>query len=185
MTDRQMEICDACHGAGGDNQHTVCGKCDGAGGYPSPPEQVETKACPRYQTRGGGSIAFPCANCDCRFRVETTPDAAELVALSADLRRIARHRLANPELAIEWKAADALEHLTAKLSASEAEVARKDRALRAADESLRDYACHGGPTVRCLRTPEQCRDACGKEAGDALLIVTAVLARQEPEGASS
>lgn len=29
----QMEICDECNGAGGDNQHTVCGKCGGTGGY--------------------------------------------------------------------------------------------------------------------------------------------------------
>ena len=29
----EMEICDACNGAGGDNRHSICGKCDGAGGY--------------------------------------------------------------------------------------------------------------------------------------------------------
>jgi hypothetical protein len=52
--------------------------------------------------------------------------------------------------------------------------------LEAADSALRDQACHGGPNVRCLRSPDQCRESCGREAGDALLLVEAALAKLSP-----
>jgi hypothetical protein len=48
-------------------------------------------------------------------------------------------------------------------------------ALEAADKALRNHACHGGPDLPCLRAPEQCRAECGKEAGDALLLVEEAL----------
>ncbi len=57
-------------------------------------------------------------------------------------------------------------------------------ALVAAAEALRDYACHGGEGVPCLRTTNQCLDNCGKPAGDALLLVEAALlqAKDHPNG---
>lgn len=39
MSKDEMEICDACNGAGGDNQHTICGKCSGSGGVPATPSR--------------------------------------------------------------------------------------------------------------------------------------------------
>ena len=52
---------------------------------------------------------------------------------------------------------------------------RTRKALRAAENALRRHACHGGPKAPCLRTPAQCASECGREAGDALLLVEAAL----------
>jgi hypothetical protein len=66
------------------------------------------------------------------------------------------------------KAADAIE----ALQRSNAE---KDEALRVADEALRAHACHGGPNVPCVRAQYQCQLECGKQAGDALVVVSKAL----------
>jgi hypothetical protein len=54
-------------------------------------------------------------------------------------------------------------------------------ALKAADDGLRDHACHGGPAVPCLRSATECSIECGKRAGNALLKVTAALTRVQVE----
>jgi hypothetical protein len=56
------------------------------------------------------------------------------------------------------------------------------RALEAADAALRNHACHGGEKVPCARTPDQCAYECGRQAGDALLLVEAALAASGGEG---
>ncbi len=48
-------------------------------------------------------------------------------------------------------------------------------ALEAADNALRNHACHGGDKAPCLRARYQCQVECGKEAGDALLLVESAL----------
>ena len=52
-------------------------------------------------------------------------------------------------------------------------------AMREAREALREYACHGGPDVPCLRNENQCRAECGKSAGDAFIALTAAIAKIE------
>ncbi len=47
--------------------------------------------------------------------------------------------------------------------------------LRVADDALRNHACHGGPSAPCLRSDTDCQFDCGKQAGDALLVVEAAL----------
>ena len=54
-------------------------------------------------------------------------------------------------------------------------------AMREAREALREYACHGGPDVPCLRNENQCRAECGKSAGDAFIRLTAAIAKIEGE----
>lgn len=54
-------------------------------------------------------------------------------------------------------------------------------AMREAREALREYACHGGPDVPCLRNENQCRAECGKSAGDAFIALTAAIAKIEGE----
>jgi hypothetical protein len=54
-------------------------------------------------------------------------------------------------------------------------------AMREAREALREYACHGGPDVPCLRNESQCRADCGKPAGDAFITLTAAIAKIEGE----
>lgn len=49
-------------------------------------------------------------------------------------------------------------------------------ALSAAREALCEYACHAGADVPCLRRAEQCRQECGKAAGDAIQSIDAALA---------
>lgn len=49
-------------------------------------------------------------------------------------------------------------------------------ALVAADDALREHACHGGPSAPCVRSRYECASECGRKAGDALLIVEAALA---------
>ena len=57
---------------------------------------------------------------------------------------------------------------------SSSKVERLRAALAVADEALCDYACHavGAP---CIRSVDQCASECGKQAGDALLVVRAAL----------
>ncbi len=50
-------------------------------------------------------------------------------------------------------------------------------ALVSADNALRNHACHGGDATPCLRARYQCDIECGREAGDALLLVEAALAQ--------
>lgn len=52
-------------------------------------------------------------------------------------------------------------------------------AMREAREALREYACHGGADVPCLRSANQCRAECGKSAGDAFIALTAAIAKIE------
>lgn len=53
--------------------------------------------------------------------------------------------------------------------------------LERADAALRDYACHGGPDVPCIRSMDQCAAECGQHAGDALLVVTQALTTPRTE----
>jgi len=48
-------------------------------------------------------------------------------------------------------------------------------ALLVAREALCEFACHGGPDIPCRRTPDQCRDQCGREAGDAIVAIDVAL----------
>lgn len=48
--------------------------------------------------------------------------------------------------------------------------------LRQAQDALSEYACHVGDRNPCIRTPDQCRDACGKSAGNAALAIDAIFA---------
>lgn len=64
-------------------------------------------------------------------------------------------------------------HATAKAAMDE--IDRLRAALEQADGALRNHACHGGETMPCLRSKEQCKSECGKAAGDALLVVEAAL----------
>lgn len=52
-------------------------------------------------------------------------------------------------------------------------------AARAAAEALCNHACHAGETAPCIRSAEQCRDECGKVAGDAFLTLFAALSQYE------
>jgi len=61
-------------------------------------------------------------------------------------------------------------------------IAKMEDALRTAEDALRDHACHAGPNVPCLRTKQQCRDECGRSAGDALQVVLSALASTKKEG---
>ncbi len=95
----QMEICDACNGAGGDNQHSICSKCFGEGGI--------------------AALAKPSA----------TPDVAELIErLRATEPRYdqltGKHLYDVFPNRDGIEAADALASLYAQLAVKEAEVAR-------------------------------------------------------------
>jgi hypothetical protein len=69
-------------------------------------------------------------------------------------------------------------NLPAILAAAEKlEVAKE--ALKSADAALREYACHGGKDVPCIRTQDQCSFECGRFAGDALIEVGQALAALE------
>lgn len=50
------------------------------------------------------------------------------------------------------------------------------RALEAADEALREYACFT-PVAPCVRPPDQCANGCGKAAGEALITVREALSK--------
>jgi hypothetical protein len=86
------------------------------------------------------------------------------------------------DLPPDWQARH-LEYARAAITAMRALEPRASsdgvvKALKAADDALRNYACHGGPSVPCIRSPEQCRSECGKPAGDALLLVESALQSQ-------
>ena len=51
-------------------------------------------------------------------------------------------------------------------------------ALKAAENVLCEYACHLGPDTPCRRSADQCLDSCGKEAGDALVLIHRALAQE-------
>lgn len=100
-------------------------------------------------------------------RLEPVPALlAERDALAAKVARLqaALHEARMNMIASQGQAAELLEH-----------VERLRETLTAADDVLRSYACYGGCGAPCMRTPEQCRQDCGKEAGDALVKVIAAL----------
>jgi hypothetical protein len=63
----------------------------------------------------------------------------------------------------------------AKLASSQAEIERLTEVLYRAQEALGEYACHVGDKHPCIRTADQCRNECGKIAGDAALLIDAAL----------
>ena len=75
--------------------------------------------------------------------------------------------------------ADAVKALISERDELAAENARLREALKSAREALTEYACHGGPTMPCRRALYQCAEECGKNAGDARLVVDAALASKE------
>lgn len=50
-------------------------------------------------------------------------------------------------------------------------------ALKDAREALCNHACHGGDATPCIRSNEQCRAECGKQAGDAIVSIDAAIAK--------
>lgn len=60
--------------------------------------------------------------------------------------------------------------------AAEARIAGLVEALGTAREALCNHACHSGSSVPCRRSPDQCAADCGREAGDAIVAVDAILA---------
>lgn len=57
----------------------------------------------------------------------------------------------------------------------QSELTAAKEALDVAGKALREHACHGGENEPCRRAAYQCNLECGKQAGDALLIVEATL----------
>lgn len=53
-------------------------------------------------------------------------------------------------------------------------------ALGTARSALCEHACHGGDSIPCIRSAEQCRTDCGKQAGDAILAIDAALNERQP-----
>lgn len=55
-------------------------------------------------------------------------------------------------------------------------------ALKNAREALCNHACHGGNATPCIRSNEQCRSECGKQAGDAIVMIDAAITKATGHG---
>ncbi len=108
----------------------------------------------------------------------TEPKSAELVERLRKLKWMVNCEMRGliPDTTA-YEAADTLEAQATELTTLRGRLADLEGALGTAREALANYACHGGAGIPCLRTADQCRTDCGRDAGDAIVVIDTALAR--------